>query len=56
MQDINVCVSSQTWCGAVVGDEACHVYWFAVDGQVLYAAHKVPVSDGKIFREVWNTT
>lgn len=42
--------------GAIVGDEAGHVYGLAVDSQVPNAAHKVSVLYGEILREVWNAT
>lgn len=43
--------SVHTWQGAVVGDEAGHVYVLAVHTQVPHAAHELPVADGKVLRE-----
>lgn len=48
-------MSPHTWQGAVVGDEAGHVHVLAVHSQVLHAAHKLPVPDGKVLWEFGNS-
>lgn len=44
--------SIRTWQGAVVSDEAGHVYVLVVDAQVLHAAHELTVANGKVLREL----
>ena len=41
-----------TCSGAVVGDEAGHVQWLSVDGEVPHAAHEVPSAHREVLREV----
>lgn len=43
--------SRRTWQCAVVSDEAGHVYVLVVNTQVLHAAHKLPVANGKVLWE-----
>lgn len=38
-----------TWQSAIVSDEAGHVYVLVVDTQVLHAAHKLLITNRKIF-------
>lgn len=46
--------SKHTWQRAVVSDKAGHVYVLVVDAQVLHAAHKLPVANGKVLWEFWD--
>lgn len=45
-----------TWHGAVVSDEAGHVYGLVVNPQVLHAAHKLMVTNGEVFRKFRNSS